>query len=67
MRGAEGLTGDVTIRVAQGTTAHLELATGFGDRDVQLTPVDSAGAAERTLEIEAKTGKGDLRVLRADV
>lgn len=58
--------GDVAIHVAPGTAVRLELATGFGDRDVQLDPADGAGAAERTLEIEARTGKGDLRVLRAD-
>lgn len=58
--------GDVTIHVAPGTATHLDLATGLGDRDVQLTPTDGAGTAERTLEIEAKTGKGDLRVLRAE-
>lgn len=58
--------GDVRIHVAAGTATHLDLATGLGDRDVQLTPTDGAGAAERTLEVEAKTGKGDLRVLRAE-
>ncbi|WP_151904783.1 DUF4097 family beta strand repeat-containing protein [Brachybacterium ginsengisoli] len=58
--------GDVTIRVAPGTAARVDLATGLGDRDVQLTPTDGAGDAERTLEIEARSGKGDLRVMRAD-
>lgn len=58
--------GDATIRVASGTATHLDLATGLGDRDVRLTPADGAGAAERTLEVEARTGKGDLRVLRAE-
>ncbi|GAA1488675.1 DUF4097 family beta strand repeat-containing protein [Brachybacterium sacelli] len=58
--------GDVTIHVTPGTATRLELATGFGDRDVQLTPTEGAGEAERTLEIEARTGKGDLRVLRAE-
>lgn len=58
--------GDVTVRVVPGTATRVELATGLGDRDVALDPADGAGAAERTLEIEAKTGKGDLKVLRAD-
>lgn len=57
--------GDVTVHVAPGTAARLDLATGLGSRDVQLTPADGAGAAERTVEIEAKSGKGDLRILRA--
>ncbi|MGP9538190.1 DUF4097 family beta strand repeat-containing protein [Brachybacterium sp. AOP43-C2-M15] len=65
VRARSGL-GDVTIRVAPGTAAHLDLATGFGDRDVRLTPADGAGGAERTLEIEARSGKGDLHVLRAE-
>lgn len=58
--------GDVIIHVAAGTAAHLDLATGLGERDVRLTPADGAGTAERTLEIQAKSGTGDLRVLRAD-
>lgn len=57
--------GDTEVRVASGTAARLDLATGFGDRDVQLTPTDGAGAAERTLEIDVKSSKGDLRVVRA--
>lgn len=58
--------GDVTIHVAPGTATRLDLATGFGERDVQLDPTDGAGEAERTLMVEAKSGKGDLRILRAD-
>lgn len=58
--------GDVTVRVAEGTATHVDLATAFGERDVRLTPADGAHAAERTLEITARSGKGDLRVLRAD-
>lgn len=58
--------GDVLIQVEPGTATHLDLATGLGDRDVSLTPADGAGEAERTLEIEAKSGKGDLRVRRAE-
>lgn len=58
--------GDVTLHIAPGTATHLDLATGLGDRDVQLTPTDGASQAERTLEIEARAGKGDLRVLRAE-
>jgi len=57
--------GDIEVRVPSGTATRLELATGLGDRDVQLTPTDGAGAAERTLEVDAKTSKGDLRILRA--
>ncbi|MEE1619516.1 DUF4097 family beta strand repeat-containing protein [Brachybacterium sp. J153] len=58
--------GDVEISVAPGTAARLDLATGFGERDVRLTPVEGAGDAERTLEVEARTGKGDVRVMRAE-
>ncbi|MGP5078404.1 DUF4097 family beta strand repeat-containing protein [Brachybacterium alimentarium] len=58
--------GDMTFHVSPGTATRLDLATGLGDRDVQLDPADGAGQAERTLEIEAKSGKGDLRVLRAE-
>lgn len=57
--------GDIEVRVAAGTATRLDLATGFGDRDVQLTPTEGAGGAERTLEIEAKAGKGDLRIMRS--
>lgn len=57
--------GDVELRVAAGTAVHLDLATGLGEQDVRLTPADGAGAAERTLEVHARSGKGDLRVLRA--
>lgn len=58
--------GDVTVRVAPGTAARVDLATGLGERDVRLTPTDGAGTAERTLVIEGRTAKGDLRVLRAE-
>lgn len=58
--------GDITLHVAPGTATHLDLATGLGDRDVRLTPTDGASEAERTLEVEARAGKGDLRVLRAE-
>ncbi|WP_062946538.1 hypothetical protein [Brachybacterium sp. sponge] len=58
--------GDVTVRVAPGTAARVDLATGLGRRDVRLTPADGAGDAERTLVIEGRTAKGDLRVLRAE-
>lgn len=57
--------GDVLVHVEHGTATRVDLATGLGERDVQLTPTDGAGRAERTLEIEARSGKGDLRVLRA--
>ena len=57
--------GDVEVRIAPGTAAHLDLATGFGERDVQLTPTAGAGTAQRTLTLEARSGKGDLRVTRA--
>jgi hypothetical protein len=57
--------GDVAVRIAPGTAAHLDLATGFGERDVRLTPTAGAGAAQRTLTLEARSGKGDLRVTRA--
>jgi hypothetical protein len=58
--------GSVTVRVLPGTAARVDLATGLGDRDVRLTPADGAGEAERTLVIEGRTAKGDLRVLRAE-
>lgn len=58
--------GDVTVHVAPGTATRVDLATGLGERDVRLAPVDGAGDAERTLVIEGRTAKGDLRVLRAD-
>ena len=58
--------GDVLIQVEPGTATHLDLATGLGSRDVSLTPADGAGEAERTLESEAKSGTGDLRVRRAE-
>lgn len=57
--------GDVLVQVEPGTATRVDLATGLGDRDVQLTPTDGAGQAGNTLEIEARSGKGDLRVLRA--
>lgn len=58
--------GDVTVHVAPGTATRVDLATGLGERDVRLAPVDGAGEAERTLVVEGRTAKGDLRVLRAE-
>lgn len=58
--------GDVTVHVAPGTATRVDLATGLGERDVRLAPVEGAGDAERTLVVEVRTAKGDLRVLRAE-
>jgi hypothetical protein len=58
--------GDVIVHVAPGTATRVDLATGIGERDVRLSPADGAGDAERTLVVEGRTAKGDLRVLRAE-
>lgn len=59
-------SGAVTVGVAPGTAAHLDLATGSGRREVDLSPAAGAGDAERTFSLQVRTGRGDLRVLRAD-
>ncbi|EWS81746.1 hypothetical protein BF93_15490 [Brachybacterium phenoliresistens] len=56
--------GDIQIRVLEGTATRLDLATGLGDRSVDLTPTDGVPDAGRTLEIEARAGTGSIRVER---
>lgn len=57
--------GDIQIRVLEGTATRLDLATGLGDRSVDLTPTDGVPDAGRTLEIEARAGTGSIRIERA--
>lgn len=56
--------GEIEVSVARGTAVNVDLATGLGERDVRLTPAEGAFGAERTLVVDAKTGMGDVRLLR---
>lgn len=58
-------TGGVTVQVPEGTATRIEASTGMGQKTIDLQPTDGAGAAERTLELDLKSGIGDLRVTRA--
>lgn len=58
--------GEIEVRVLEGTATRLDLATGLGRRTVELTPAAQDPEAERTLEIEARAGTGDIRILRAE-
>ncbi|MFC0675877.1 hypothetical protein [Brachybacterium hainanense] len=59
--------GDIEVRVLEGTATRLDLASGLGRRSVDLTPTGSvAPETGRTLEIEARTGTGNIRIQRAE-
>lgn len=58
-------SGDVAIGVAAGTAAHLDIMTFSGDVRSSLNSVDSPTQGETTVEIDVKSGSGDVVLQRA--
>jgi DUF4097 and DUF4098 domain-containing protein YvlB len=60
-------TGDVTIAVAAGVAAYLDLNTVTGDVDIDLEQTSGPGDAEAQATLSVQSGSGDIRVKRAQV
>ncbi|OBG13376.1 hypothetical protein A5765_12905 [Mycolicibacterium celeriflavum] len=58
-------SGDITIGVPEGTAAQLDLRTGSGTVRNTMQPSDGPAVGDRTLEVRARTGSGDVTVRRA--
>jgi DUF4097 and DUF4098 domain-containing protein YvlB len=58
-------SGDITIGVATGTAAYLDIMTVTGDVESELDGSDAPADTDRTVEISAQTGSGDVDLQRA--
>lgn len=59
-------SGDVEIGIPHGTAARLDVSTSSGAVRNRLAPSDGPGDGERTLDVHARTGSGDIVVRRFD-
>jgi DUF4097 and DUF4098 domain-containing protein YvlB len=57
-------SGDVTVGVAQGTAARLDISTASGDVTSRLQPTDGPERGDETLVLQVRSGSGDIRVDR---
>lgn len=57
--------GSIDLGIPLGTAARLGLRTSFGTVRNGLDAAEGPGSAERTVEIDAVTGAGDITVVRA--
>jgi DUF4097 and DUF4098 domain-containing protein YvlB len=58
-------TGDISIGVARGTAAYLDIMTVTGDVRSDLDPSESPDGQELTAEINIQSGSGDVVLQRA--
>ncbi|MGA5465070.1 DUF4097 family beta strand repeat-containing protein [Mycobacterium sp. NPDC050041] len=59
-------SGDVEIGLPHGTAARLDVSTASGTVRNTLQPSDGPSDGDRTLEVHARTGSGDILVRRFD-
>lgn len=57
--------GGIDVGIQQGSAAWLDVSSSYGTVTTALEAVDGPGSAERTLEVHARTGYGDVSVHRA--
>jgi DUF4097 and DUF4098 domain-containing protein YvlB len=57
-------SGDVEIGIPHGTAARLDVSTASGSVRNGLDPSDGPGDGDRTLDVHARTGSGDIVVRR---
>jgi DUF4097 and DUF4098 domain-containing protein YvlB len=62
---AETAYGAVELGIADGSAAHLELSTGWGQVRSDLDAADAPAAGTEAVEIRGKTAFGDITVRRA--
>ena len=60
-------TGDVSIAVAAGVAAYLDLNTVTGDVRIDLEDSNGPGDAEAQTSLAVQSGSGDIHVKRAQV
>jgi Putative adhesin len=60
-------SGDVSVGIGEGTAARLELRTHSGTVRNDLEPTEGPGQADETLDVNVRTGSGDVTVRRATV
>ncbi len=58
-------SGDVSIGVADGTAAYLDIMTVTGDVSSDLEASDAPNGHDRTVEIHIQSGSGDIQLRRA--
>ena len=59
-------TGDIVVAIPEGVAALLDLISGLGDIDNQLTSVDARpDEATGSVRVRVKTGTGDVTISRA--
>jgi DUF4097 and DUF4098 domain-containing protein YvlB len=58
-------SGDVVVGVANGTAAYLDIMTGSGETRSSLNSTDAPGDGDKTLELNIRTGSGDVVLQRA--
>ena len=61
---AETGYGKVQVGVADGSAAYLDLTTGFGNVDSDLSAADGPKQGEDTVEVRARSGAGDISIHR---
>jgi DUF4097 and DUF4098 domain-containing protein YvlB len=61
---AETGSGGVEVGVADGSAAFLDLNTGFGRVDSDLSAADGPKEGEQTVEVRARSGAGDISIRR---
>ncbi len=62
---AKSGSGDVTVGVANGTAAYLDIVTGSGETSSSLDASDGPSDSEETVELIIRTGSGDVVLQRA--
>jgi DUF4097 and DUF4098 domain-containing protein YvlB len=62
---AHTASGDVEVGVATGTAARLDIITGSGVVTNSMQPSDGPAAGEDTLEVNVRSGSGDVSVRRS--
>ncbi len=62
---AKSGSGDVSVGVANGTAAYLDIITGSGETTSSLDATDAPTDGEQTVELNIRTGSGDVVLQRA--
>ncbi len=63
---ADSASGDITIGIAAGVAAWLDLQSVSGDVSSTLDDADAPVAGDATVTVRARTLSGDIRIVRAD-
>jgi hypothetical protein len=61
-----GAAGDVEVGIPEATAAWLDVESRFGAVRNALSPAEAPGPSEKTVEVRARTGIGDIVIHRPD-